>query len=246
MATDHGEQSGAKRLWRPAAPIDTAFAEARLRSPAVRKGTARCARCGAGAVYEIPRPLVVEWDSGSDSIGDFVLVGRRVIAKRTVAARLSAEFRGVSPSPVEMIQEARFEKPGARKRAKGDRVLLPYEGPPLVELWPTADIEPLPSTTFEVLPPCSGCGSERRTITGVEVREQHYDLKKKALVPSFTARAPGQGVFLRASDIDGLGLFRVAGSGLSVILCDDAFRASVQEQGYSNIEFLEYGNAVDE
>jgi hypothetical protein len=83
-------------------------------------------------------PLVVEWEPGSTTIGDFSWggFGSEIVAKRGVGETLESACSGVSLAPVEMVEGARSHGEAARRRrGRQDVVTLPYLGPELCELW---------------------------------------------------------------------------------------------------------------
>lgn len=69
-------------LWRIGS-WDSAFAEIALRSPdeANEINTILCRSCGNGVGYRRPYPMIFEWESGSDKIGDLLgpEMGRLVV-----------------------------------------------------------------------------------------------------------------------------------------------------------------------
>jgi len=102
----------------------------------------------------------------------------------------------------------------------------------------------LPSTTIEEPYSCSDCGRARRLLGGVESLHSRWNPETMDLDRVHTPRVPGQGIFVRRADLGGVQLFRVEEFYL-MILCTDDVKAFIEERGFSNVSFLEYGNVVD-
>lgn len=233
-----------QRVWRMMKPFETSFAEAGSRSPPQSVGPA-CQHCGASDRTIMPTPLVLEWEPGSQIIGDFVWPSpARVVAKRTVVDQLVREFNGIRAEPIEMVQDPKLKQPQRPNKRTKPRVWLPYPGPELVELWPEHTAQFLPSTTLYVGTRCDFCGRESHRLAGVEVKAHVYDREKGELVPDLQPRVPGQGVFVAASSIKNRPIFR-AKEFTNAIWCTDEARSLIQSKGFTNVDFLEYGDVVD-
>lgn len=187
-----------------------------------------CRACGWSRPHE---PLTVEWDDGSDKIGDFTSAGARVVATAKVADELLGEFGGARKGSVSMPSHPRLIRPAKRTRTK--RVWLPYDGPPLCELIVTRETALLPQSTAAFTPRCHACGRvEYQSFDGIET--QRGDKR--------TPRTPGMGLFFRGEDLRGDSLFRPPFSGL--VLCTSRLKEFVKNRGYSNVEFLEAGELL--
>src|SRR4051794_24404018 len=95
----------------------------------------RCPKCKLAGRRRVP-PLVIEWDRGSNVIGDFTWpagLGELVVTDRVRTCIESNRFSGVRFEGVEMVQRRGLKKPRTESRARS-RVWLPYEGPPLWNL----------------------------------------------------------------------------------------------------------------
>lgn len=180
---------------------------------------------------------MVEWGEGSDVVGDFHFAGPRILVRRSLWMHLAEVLGPVSAGTVEMVQESRFDREGARRRQRGKRVLLPYDGPPLVELLPEAVVAPGPATTLEELGSCSVCGAPRRRLAGVEVEMSRYC--KRGLVPVNRPRSPGEGVIVDAT-IDA-SVFLVWSDDVQLTLFDERAKSRIEGLGATNVRFLEYG-----
>jgi hypothetical protein len=193
----------------------------------------------------MPRPLALEWEPGSEIVGDFTWVGgTRTAVKRAVYDALARTFHGIEASGIKMVQDPKLKQPKRRSSRSKPRVWLPYTGPELVELWPTRLIPFLPATTFEVAWCCEVCGYEPRQITGVEVKQHRYNRDLGILEPDIKPRAPGKGVFVSVSDVGDTPIFRLAEL-TGPLLCTDRVKSFIQEQGFTNVDFCEHGDIVD-
>jgi len=84
-------------------------------------------------------PLIIEWEPGSDQIGDFVwagLVTDLIIVDR-VKAVFENQFSAIEFGTVEFIQSSRLKKPIKSNSKTKPRVWLPYSGPLLWDVLPT-------------------------------------------------------------------------------------------------------------
>lgn len=82
--------------------------------------------------------LVIEWEYGSNVIGDFTWVGEEVVVSDKVRECIESRgFSGVGFEPVEMTQRQALKRPRKISKARA-RVWLPYDGPPLWALLVTS------------------------------------------------------------------------------------------------------------
>ena len=103
------------------------------------------------------------WEPGSGEVGDFTWPGfdSEVVVTGNVLEALN-QFQGFEPGQVKIVEDA-----DAPKRAK--RVRLPYNGPPLHELWVTARIGmDRQRSSAELENECAECEAERWELYGVE------------------------------------------------------------------------------
>jgi hypothetical protein len=192
----------------------------------------------------MPKPLVFEWDPGSDVIGDFTWPdGTRVAVKRHVFEALASKFSGIHAEPVEMVQDPKLKRPKRPNKRTKTRVWLPYTGPELVELWPDRSVPYLPETTTEVSRQCKKCGNEPIQLSGIELKWHDYDATERKLVPARTPRTPGRGVFVSASEVGSTPIFRLP-KVPGPILCTDEVRSFIEREGFTNVEFREYGDVL--
>ncbi|EMO31374.1 hypothetical protein LEP1GSC175_2351 [Leptospira santarosai str. HAI821] len=184
--------------------------------------------------------MIFEWESGSDKIGD--LLGPemgRLVVRRTVFDTLFERFGGIQAEEVEMFQDSRL-KPSQRKK----RVWLPYVGPELVELKTEATLPLSHLTTLDVAYRCEECGLEIYNMSGIERKESRWDTKQLKLVPYVEPRVPGKGLFVELSKLESASpIFRVERY-TQMILCTDEVKRFVEERGYTNVDFLNYGTII--
>lgn len=230
-------------VWRFVEPFETHFAQAGLRSPAQIIGPT-CPRCARGDQYIKPKPLVFEWEPGSEIVGDFIWPsGGRVAVKKTVYESLASRFRGIHASDLGMVQDPRLKPPKKRTIRSKPRVWLPYTGPDLVELWPERIVSFLPTTTIIVQHKCEMCGRESLRISGPEVKAHIYDRDKNDLVPDLQPRVPGKGVVIASSEVKDSPIFRLDKFS-EAIFCTDEVKSFIERERFTNIDFLEYGDVV--
>lgn len=226
-------------IWELIEPVATVFAQCWLRSPSVLVDRP-CSKCTNAARYRWPEPLICEWESGSDLVGDFVWPGGgRVAVQQHVFAALTTHSSGLRSGVVEMVQDPKLKR-SARGNRKKPRVWLPYEGPPLVELVVQRQVELLPETTTEVVHTCPVCGAERRLLVGAEIKKQRWDNVLARLVPVHEPRAPGQGIIVSKISMPAEQIFRVNMFN-HAILCTSSVRDCILNAGFTNIDFLEVG-----
>jgi len=98
-----------------------------------------CQECGASNSSRV-RPLVIEWEPGSDVIGDFTWPGLLddIIVSQGVRESLEGRFSGFEFGPVIMNQDPKSQKSSTAKGREKPRVRLPYKGPALWDLWVTS------------------------------------------------------------------------------------------------------------
>jgi hypothetical protein len=233
-------------LWRLINPAANQFATASLRGTwTVDSGRTTCPECGSSSSVRI-QPLMIEWEVGSDRIGDFTwpAYSSVVTAKVSVIESLSERFSGFEPGPVEMLQAPRLRRPKRITTRTKSRVWLPYEGSPLAELHVTvwANVDEAKSTV-QLVRVCTTCGRYRYEVTGVEIREHRWDQESQELVDFHVPRVPDAGLFVRNSDLERAHIFRLH-QFPAWLLCVDEVKNFVEAEGFTNIGFLEYGNVL--
>jgi hypothetical protein len=230
------------KLWALQQPHDSTFAWCWLRSPP-EEIEEPCGQCQIRTVYRESYPLELEWEVGSDQVGDFSWPGGgRIAVTATVARELCRRFPGLGTGPVNMIQDPRLRRPKTRRPAK-PRVWLPYEGPPLVELLVTTFMPALPGTTTKVRHRCAHCGAEARSLIGVEEKGHRWDIRQEKLRVFHRRRRPGQGLYLAKRNLGRAGILRCT-SFPQAIVCTDEARDVIVRLGPSNVDFIEFGSLL--
>jgi len=187
-----------------------------------------CDACGASMA---PDRLIVEWDDGSDTIGDFTHARGNLVSTERVYKELRREFKRLESRPVVMYDHPNLYRP--KGRTKRRRVWLPYEGPPLRTLDFPHVVDLRPESTVVVDSTCEKCGRVTyEEFVGIEERRGDRHVPRK----------PGKGLFVSAAQVGDNDFFTVRDTGLK--LCTTTVREFVEAQGYTNVEFYEVGNIV--
>jgi hypothetical protein len=184
-------------------------------------------------------PLVIEWEPGSDRIGDFTWTIWEAVVQEHVLTSLDEEFGGVEGAPVEMWEDPELQKPQHRRRDE-PRVRLPYNGPKLYELCPTSWLDLDENRSSVVSSECEVCGTKQFRLNGIEERGSRWDATQLKTVAHHVARERGKGLFLAEEQVQTAHIFRVH-QFASWIFCDDAVKTFVERCKFSNVGFLEVG-----
>jgi hypothetical protein len=223
------------RIWRLyGGYFNNTYAQAAAVGTWVRQD-AVCPECGV-SLRERVQPLVIEWEKGSDEVADFTSAGLGgvMVTDRVVAGLLQAGFRGFEAGPVEMVQDPKLSR---RQKV----VRLPYDGPPIFDLWVTswvhADME---RSSVTLRAECVACNIRRWELHDVEHVQVRYDQVRKELIQTRTPRVSGKGVLIPQNTVQAIDIFRIH-EFPGYICCTDRLRDFVLNQGYSNAEFREIG-----
>jgi len=225
-------------IWKIDEPPETRYARCWLRSPdEVVGGSASCPSCSRDATWLRPYPLAIEWEPGSDVLGDFSWPGGgRPVVRRVVGERIQGVVGCVSFGQVDFV---------AGTRGKGRRrepvIRLPYRGPELVELIVPHHVAPA-RLTVEANTQCDECGRDLTRLTGVEEKKSRWNAKARVLVPDSRPRQPGHGVFVERAAVT-CPLFRIEAFPLAV-LCTDEIKQLLETENTTNVTFLEYGEVI--
>ena len=221
-------------IWKVHVPPTGKFAElaqiypdkAKAREPEAK----RCPDCRRIQDWHAAAPIV-EWEPGSDLIGDFVKCLGPLVTRASVARELAATFTGIEIGPIELHDHPALYRP--KKRTRRRQVWLPYEGPDLAVIRPGVEVGLHPTSTVTVESACATCASVTYSaFLGIE------RVRGDRRIP----REPEQGLFFAPDALAGHDFFRVEHTGLD--LCTDRFKEHVEARGYTNVEFLEVGNVV--
>jgi hypothetical protein len=230
------------KIWKLSDPGDDRYANASRRgawSPSV----GLCTECGASRQRRV-KPLIIEWEPGSDRIGDVTCVGFNSDAAVTDrAVKALDKCGGFEPSPVEMYQNPKLKRPRTSLRTK-PRVWLPYEGRPMFELWITLHVYLDPKkSSIRLLKVCETCGLRRYEALGIERWETTWDKDRLEGASIHFPRKPGCGIYVNESDLAGSGLFRVH-EFPAWIFCTDSVKKIVESEGLTNVSFREMGDTI--
>jgi hypothetical protein len=91
---------------------------------------------------------------------------------------------------------------------------------------------------------CQTCGRVRFGFEGVETHTARFDPRRKEMVPVDRRRVPGKGLYVRADDLGDADFFRVR-EARGWDFCTDRFKEFVEERGFSNVAFWEYGDVIE-
>lgn len=218
------------KVWKLQVPVSLEYAEMLVLYRDPPRDQVACSACEATNWHE---PLVVEWDSGSDEIGDFTHARARIVTKAAVADELLQRFHGFTKGRIEMPDHPKLRRPQRITKRTPKRVWLPYSGPELVEFLVSREVPLLPGSSAIIDWVCQQCG--RIMYKGFEGLEEKT-------IRSHVPRKEGKGLYFRGADLCGADFFRPRSTGLT--LCTDGARRFMQERAYSNIEFLDVGDIV--
>jgi hypothetical protein len=190
-------------------------------------------------------PLIMEWEPDSDIVADFTwpALASKIVVTEVVGVALLERFHGFKLGPVEMVQNTPLEKLQRQCQRGKKRVLLPYEGPKLVNLfvtkWVNVDLK-RSSLQKEVL---NTTGKIRYTAEGVEEYYSRWNPETKDLSHFHNPRVPGKGVFVDNSELNDADIFHIHEIP-AFIFCTDPVKVFIEDKGYSNVRFLEYGDVM--
>lgn len=186
-----------------------------------------------GEPWERLNPLTIEWEPGSNVVGDFVWVGLSTdiaVTDRVVVALRESEVRGFEPREVRM-----FEPKSALRRSRKRMVRLPYDGPPLFDLWVTQWVDmDRDRSTFRI------DDQSRVRILDVETTESDWDPVRKIRTLTRVPRIEARGLFVKSA----AGIFRVR-EAPAWILCSDDVKRTIEDHGFTNVSFWEMGDILD-
>lgn len=168
-----------------------------------------CKECGMTSQKRVP-PLIIEWEVGSDVIGDFVWGGLNfeLVVRADVAGELKRRFRGFVIRKVKMI--APTDK---RQVKKKQRVFLPYSGPELREIWITA-------------------------WASLDEKRSHLKLEKACSTCGFRFyKSQQKGLMLTNDEVKSRDFFRVK-QFPGWIFCSAEAKRFIEASKYTNVAFL--------
>lgn len=197
----------------------------------------KCPECGRNSVGlggRVP-PLRLEWLEGSDVVGDFVWAGLawNLVTPASVSKKLAAIVRPA-------FRRGLIEHVAGPPPKLGQRIPTPDDTAELEELW-IDTIVPIDRERSAVqCQTCTTCGEDDCKLTGTETWDSTFDWTVEDLVYTRIPRARGGGIVIDAAALGDTNLFRVREARLA-ILCTDRLRDLILDGGFTNIDFLEYG-----
>jgi hypothetical protein len=196
-------------------------------------------------MFERAQPLMLEWEAGSDTVGDFTWVGSQALAgKAIILEYLSSHLKGFTLGPVEFVQDQRLKRPLRPSSRTRQRIWLPYDGPMLCEVWITS-LVPLDKerSSLRVKQKCDLCGRTQYEIEGVEVFQSRWDVEQKTLKQVSKARSPEQGLIIDENALKDSAIFRISEFPYW-IFCTDHMKRFLENRSFTNLRFLEYGDVL--
>ncbi len=217
-------------IWKIQVPVGLGFAE--LNRHYTKPQGEECAKCGS-IVDPKHDPLTVEWDDGSNKVGDFVHAGADIVLRKLVAERLRDVATGFDTASIKFFDHPNLHKPISIQDESESRIWLPYDGPPLCQLLVTRKVPLSDRSTVEVANHCDACGAiQYKRIIGVEKKTRAFS----------KPRISGQGLFVCAADLNGDDVFTPIGTSLK--LCTNTVKEFIENEGFTNVELLEYGDLI--
>ncbi|MEZ4711501.1 MAG: hypothetical protein R3A44_30185 [Caldilineaceae bacterium] len=227
------------KIWRIINPRDYQFAQASLRNVwSSADEHVLCPNCNSSGQKRIP-PLIIEWQEGSDVIGDFTWteLSQHAIATSRVFEQLQKKFGNFIAGPVEMVEKHQKSK----LQSKQPGVLLPYRGPQLFEIW-ISDFVSIDMIRSNVVlkQQCDTCGRITYQIEGVELHKHQWNKDLKRLEDVHESRQQGKGLYIEEHLLLRKDIFRIH-EFPDWLLCTNAVKDFIDSERYSNVGFLEYG-----
>jgi len=229
-------------IWQFDDPMDPTYAVATRRGTWEPLAGKMCPECSGSGQKRI-RPLIIEWEPGSNLVGDFVWpgLGGDVIVSEPAMTALDEHFSGFELAPVEMRENSERSA-----RVRSTRIVaFPYRGVRLFDLWVNCWVHMIPElSSVELGNVCSTCGRKEYELRGVERWETTWNQERLELVKHHHPRKANQGLFVRAQDMQGADIFRVY-EFPGCILCTDAVKELVEGNAFTNVRFLEMGEVIE-
>jgi hypothetical protein len=201
-------------------PQDYRFAQAIRRGTWYPQGSKICPECKTSQQTRVS-PLIIEWEPGSDEIGDFTWpsLGADLVVVQNVKDAFETQFNGIKFEPVEFWQARKTRKPKKITRRTKPRIWLPYSGPTLWDVIPKrwCNLDLIKSNVF-VVKICSTCG---KTIYHRPPVHQRY-------------------LVIDPKTWGGEDIFRIYEYS-NMIYCTDKVKDFVERSGFSNVSFKEVG-----
>jgi hypothetical protein len=230
-------------IWFLVGPRDNEFARFTLRGTwqgSEKQGV--CEACGASDEERVS-PLIIEWQSGSDQVGDFIWPDMPLDAALSANAvrKLQGKVGGFALGPVEMLQNRRLKRPTKPNRRTRPRIWLPYDGPPIYDLLVTKTVPAdMDRSSLRFISKCSICGNESYELDGVECAEVIWSPQDGAGVIMRHPRKKNCGLYVARKYLPRPTIFRVR-EWDGWILCTDSARVIIEDAALTNVKFEEVG-----
>lgn len=119
-------------------PGNNLFAKASRRGTWYPPGIKICPECSSSRQTRIS-PLIIEWEAGSDKIGDFTWPGfdTELVVVNTVKIAFKNKFTKIEFGVVTFFQNQNLRQPIKLTSRTKPRIWLPYPGPMLWDILPT-------------------------------------------------------------------------------------------------------------
>lgn len=208
-------------------------------------GYVKCDACGYYIGFPRPDKRVIRWLKGSDTICPFVWTSR-LIAEVLVIDEVCKVLEGIGGEflPVEFYQDPQLKKPKRITRQTKPRVWLPYEGPPLYDLWVDTWVHAdLTCSSLQLIKSCPVCDHEVYEVKGIEKRKHRWDVTKRELVEIHRPRGKGKGIYVYQKDLQGVDIFRLYELP-GQIFCTQRVKTLIETAQFTNVLLLEVGEVI--
>jgi hypothetical protein len=216
------------KLYTFASPNNYNYAQAIRLGTWYPKDSKLCKECRVSQQMRVS-PLIMEWEPGCTIVGDFVWPGLNsdLVVVQRVKEAFEIRYPEVTFGEVKFWQDPKIKQPKRKTRRSKPRIWLPYIGSTLWDVIPThwCQLE-LEASGVEISKICSGCG---KVI---------YKSKKVIYErPPF----PQRHLVVDKSTWNGENIFHIK-QFPGGIFCTDAVKQFVEQEGYTNVRFMEEGS----
>jgi len=163
-------------------------------------------------------------------VGDFMTAIDLFLARSPIAEELAGHFKGIEPREIVV---------GWRRGSS-----VKYNGPELKELWMPLKIPFNPEgSTLELVRSCDKCGRREYKYLGIEEPPHEEKIEDRWEMVARRPRKPGMGVILPESALQGCDFFDY---GNNFHMCTARAKEYIESRGWTNIEFIEYGEVIED
>ena len=154
-----------------------------------------------------------------------------ILVREDAGLELAAAFEGID------LLDVVIEPPK-------QKVAATYDGPPVKEVWMPLKVPFNPDrSTLELVRSCDKCGRQEFKFLGIEESPHEEKVGDRWEMVARRPRKPGMGVILPRSAIGKNDFFDY---GNNFHMCTQRAKKYIEANKWTNIEFLEYGEVVDE